>query len=300
MKKQREISKRVRALRGSMSQIEFAAALPVARSRVSEWEAAKRIPSPEHFYRLGSLAPNLDDAIWFWKQAGLDDKQILAAARKIAGELLSEADPLVEQGKVLLVPRFSYKSQGKEEAGPPVPLPAEFISNPKSTICALFDPRESAPRISPAGAFITDTWCRGVRDPRRLENRTLLVGVFPPQTKDRFRIRGFHIGRLRLDEVIATRVRGAISRRQRPLAYEVSLQLLVAPGYSEDLELGRWSHPLFDQFAGFEESTANAEEKASLEIALRETEERGLRELRLHEWVHVVGEVVGDLPLKMK
>jgi transcriptional regulator with XRE-family HTH domain len=286
-----ELARRVKRLRGRkgapgyLSQGQLADRLETAASRVSEWESRKGKPTAAALFRLGNLAANIEDTIWFWTEAGLDPIEVVKAARKIGLDL--------EGSETVPVPRFQYTSETIREAGTLLPLPKKKLPHPEKTICVAFDPTEIAARYAPTGEHVVDTWCRDLRDISLILERILFIGCFPPGKSDRLGLRGFHVGRLRLDELIPTRVHGQIARDQRPLGYEISLQLLVLPGFSESIELGSWSHPSIKQYLGFEETTATPEQKAALDVALDETQEIGLRTLQLYDWVQVLGEVIG-------
>lgn len=174
----RENAKRIKRLREKILQLnqsQFAARIPVAPSRVSEWEAAKRVPSAEHLYRLGSISPNPEDARWFWKQAGLDDNKIVAAYRKITSDRLVEATPLIDRGKIVLVPRYRHTAQGLEYAGAPLLLPAECIPNPGLTICLFADEKTNLNIEVPRGLFILDRSYENAEDLSDLWERVVML-----------------------------------------------------------------------------------------------------------------------------
>lgn len=167
-----------------MQQREFAAELHVSPSRVSEWESGKRPPTSEASYRLGSLAPKIDDAIWFWKQAGLDGEKIRAAAGKMASDSFREIEPLIEKREVVLVPRYQQTAEGREEAGPPVPLATEFIPNPGSTTCFILDNRASGQKHLGNSVAAVDTSVNGANGLQVLWGEIVLVEFRPSAERD--------------------------------------------------------------------------------------------------------------------
>jgi transcriptional regulator with XRE-family HTH domain len=75
MKSEPEIAERIRRLRDSrgMTQVEFAEALGVDQTRVSQWELGSGSPSAAAYIKLGALAAENDiaDAMFFWDNVGL-------------------------------------------------------------------------------------------------------------------------------------------------------------------------------------------------------------------------------------
>lgn len=157
MKGKRQISQRVRKFRKEHypNQKALADALGLGQTVVSAWERGDSVPSSEAWMKIGNLAPYPEN-IEFWKQAGMDVGAMRAAADKMILDRVSGAKRLLDVGAAILVPRYRETMQGREEAGPAVPLPAEFIPNPGSTICLVVD-RKALPVVdSPLAVFILD------------------------------------------------------------------------------------------------------------------------------------------------
>ena len=287
-----EYSTRIEALRGTTKQRDFAAKFPVSPSRVSEWESGKRPPVAEGFYRLGSLADNPDDAIWFWKQAGLDDEKLLAAARKLEADRFREAAPLIEKGDVVLVPRFRETLQGREEAGPPVPLPKEFIPNPASTICFVVDEKATGIADSPKALFILDQSEKDAPNLLPFWGQVVFARYDPDLAiKPRWN-RGISVGRL-------VPINALLRRAGAPgLVVEPKLFLLTDLMAQRSPEIGFWAVP---SFTGLDDAIAkdpNLEQNPLVIAARKGAAERARSELRLDSGWSILGRVLGRLKLE--
>jgi transcriptional regulator with XRE-family HTH domain len=200
-----EYSLRIERLRGALKQHEFAAKLLVSPSRVSEWESGKRPPTAEGFYRLGSIAPATEDALWFWNQAGLDDEKLLAAARKLSRDRTKNSAPLVEKGDVVLVPCLRQTAVGREleNAGDPLPMPVRRFANPFSTFYLTIDRSFHTPNFRDGDTVFVDV---SETDSRYLAPflGEYVLAEFDPTPEDemspfRYGREGLYIARLRLD-----------------------------------------------------------------------------------------------------
>lgn len=76
-----EWAQRVVSLRKELglSQVQFAELLAVTQGTVSRWESGAKLPSAEHFLRMGNSADE-NECLWFWRRAGVDVKRIVAVA----------------------------------------------------------------------------------------------------------------------------------------------------------------------------------------------------------------------------
>ena len=133
------------------SQKAFADALGLGQSVVSAWERGDNVPSSEAWVKIASVAPSPDN-LWFLRQAGLDREIIKAAAKALGESILLRP----KEGETVQIPRFRETEAGREEAGPPIPLPAEFIPNPLSTVCLLVDSKVTGITRSDKALFILD------------------------------------------------------------------------------------------------------------------------------------------------
>jgi transcriptional regulator with XRE-family HTH domain len=281
-----EYSIRIEALRGTLKQREFAAKLPASPSRISEWESGKRPPVAEGFYRLGSLADNPDDAIWFWKQAGLDDEKLLAAARKIAGERAKEGEPLFEKREVVLIPRFRQTAEGREKAGPPVPLAAEFIPNPDSTICVVADAKSTGFVQSPTGLLIVDEAIKGFEDLSESWGKVFILDYMPDGTLEP---KGLYVGRFLPRHTL---------HDPQLLSTLAILDVIRRDHEFQNLVLGRWPEIGTREYEERRAATGISEEDF---VRLRkEQKERGVKEIRLHPGIKVLGQVIGRLSGNVK
>ena len=297
-----EYSIRIERLRGTLKQHEFAAKIPVSPSRISEWESGKRPPVAEGFYRLGSLADNPDDAIWFWRQAGLDDDALLVAARKIAGDRAKEGEPLLEKREVVLVARFRETLKGREEAGPPVPLPAEFIPNPGSTICVVVSQIDFGMAFAPRGLFVVDESVKDADALSALWERVVLldypsaIGLYPG---------GLYVGRLHMGSHGA-RPGSGVPLDTRYLAWHGWLRSLETPAQYQSIHFGEWRHPLFEKYnvrqpnENWRPREVLPSEIEEFKAACSEAEQRAPKEFRLPEGIRILGKVIGRLTGHLK
>jgi DNA-binding XRE family transcriptional regulator len=150
MKKTSKVGKRISRLRIARgeTQVEFAKKLEVSQAIVSSWERDKDRPSPESWFALGSLAPDAERN-WFWQRAGDYLKAVLKATKTIRRECRT---PLRE-GEAIRVPYIRKTAQGREDVEGLVPLPTEFLPDPDSTFCLIFD-EDATTRILPAEGLI--------------------------------------------------------------------------------------------------------------------------------------------------
>jgi transcriptional regulator with XRE-family HTH domain len=294
--KKRENAKRIKRLREQILQLnqgEFAAKIPVARSRVSEWEAAKRAPSAEHLYRLGSIAPAPEDALWFWNQAGLGEQKILAAARKIATN--------AEGKRTILIPRFRYVHQGREEISPPVPLPRAYIPNPRATICVSVDKESGGIADAPQGLFIVDTSVEGTESPLALLRKVIVFSFTPLHERDDTPA-GIYIGRLWMQP-------GAWEQHGKvELVHRWSLSLLTGMDIGKWIELGERRTALPFEVPGASRPGAFnfgtlldlIKDRNEDKVKLKETGERLCSEFRFASGHRVLGQVIGRLSGNVK
>lgn len=133
MGKSSEAASRIKRLRGSETQAEFARGIGVTQPMVSAWEAGRDTPSAEIWIKLGELA-GYPDCYWFYERAGLDRQKLLAATEKTLKEQIKDADSPLLEGQIILVPRVR-SLQSLEPAGLPLPMPAQAVPNALSTRC---------------------------------------------------------------------------------------------------------------------------------------------------------------------
>src|ERR1039458_9851401 len=155
--------------------VQLAAKMGVAESRISEYKAGKRRPTAEGWLALGRLALEfgLPDPFFFWHQARVDRQSLRLMANKIT------EDESHLTGDTIAIPRFRETERGREEAGPPVPLPLEFIPSPATTICLYVDDRSFGVVDAPRGLIILDTCILGAADVRPLQDHVVMVSYEP-------------------------------------------------------------------------------------------------------------------------
>ena len=139
---------------GFAKQSDLAKRLGVSEPTISSWLKGNllRPPSTEAYFRMAMNARTEGLAVSFLERAGLDARTIHGASAKLSKY---RSMPPIE-GDVVRVPRYGQRDEGMQEVGPPVPLPAEFIPNPKATICFVVDQKTRGVVDSPVGTFILD------------------------------------------------------------------------------------------------------------------------------------------------
>jgi len=198
MKKDKEAAKRIRSLRGSLTQVEFAKFLHVAQPMVSAWEAGRELPaSADLWIKFGEIA-GWPDCFWFWQRAGLVPKTLLAAVQKTLNEQGEErAAPLVE-GEVYRIPEFRATPQGREATGNLIPLPARFIPHPEKTICLLLELESAELADCPHGLVLVDTSIEGTRDIRGISEHVIVLR-YAPEGQALLGSKGLYMGRARIE-----------------------------------------------------------------------------------------------------
>jgi transcriptional regulator with XRE-family HTH domain len=284
----------------ALTQAELARALGITEQSVSGWKRGEATPSAEAFYRLGSLATRSEDTIWFWKQAGLDDEKLLAAARKVALETLKDPELFIQEGKVVLIPRYRETDKGREEAGPPVPLPAECIPNAASTICFVVDNQSLGVVDAPRGIFIVDTSIEGTENLRDLQNKVVLLYYKPhlPLSMPE----GVYAGRLFFRSTVWK------FGKTVKLVHDWNLHFLGSALIAEFLDIGSHSTELpFDLPDIWKSGIVPMAEFAALmkgsrkcQQVIEESSERMIDEFRMAQGNRIIGKVIGRLTGHLK
>jgi transcriptional regulator with XRE-family HTH domain len=139
MKKDMEAAKRIRSLRGSLTQARFAELLQVAQPMISAWEAGRELPaSADLWLKFGEFA-GWPECFWFWQRAGLASETLLAAAQKTLNAQIKDGTSGLE-GKVIPIMPFQKDSAQVKE---PLLLPGLLLSNPLSTSYFTIDEKSS-------------------------------------------------------------------------------------------------------------------------------------------------------------
>ena len=85
----RQIGVHIKTLRGKRKQGEFARLVDVTQGAISAWERGdkRRVPSADIYFKLGSMARDPMETIFFWKLAGVNQEAIprRCATSAIAG-----------------------------------------------------------------------------------------------------------------------------------------------------------------------------------------------------------------------
>jgi len=154
----------------------LAYAVSVSPSRISEWRAGGRWPSSDTFWKLGKLA-GFPDCIWFWEQAGMEEKTMLS----VAVEILKRRGAPPAEGEIIRVGCVRMTAQGIEETGDLFPIAAVSVPNPASIVCLIVD-EYAANAMFPVGSrIVLDTSQNGAKDLMPFWERIVLVDVHLPQ-----------------------------------------------------------------------------------------------------------------------
>ncbi len=147
----------------------------VADSRIPEWRRGLRLPSPDTLIKLGRVAleHKLADPFFFWALAGVDTEGLRLMADSVQKRQYELAGPTVP------IPRFRETLSGREEIGPPIPLPTEFIPSPETTICSLISQQSLDVVDAPKGLFIVDTSVERAENLRDLWDRVVMIRFYP-------------------------------------------------------------------------------------------------------------------------
>lgn len=144
MSKPSEAAGRIEGLRNSlgMTQTQFAEALGVSQSRISEWGAGTATPSAEAWIKLAALAAKGDpsEALFFWTQLGTQPEALLSVADMLLKDRVRDSKPLEDEGKVVLIPPFTEGAWKSQQSRPPLRLDATGVSNKASTYYIVAQP----------------------------------------------------------------------------------------------------------------------------------------------------------------
>jgi DNA-binding transcriptional regulator YiaG len=69
----------LRKTRLNLTQRQFAARLGLTITTVSSWETGTQRPSVEHYIKMAGIAPDPEQAIYFWSAAGIDPQRVARA-----------------------------------------------------------------------------------------------------------------------------------------------------------------------------------------------------------------------------
>lgn len=141
------------------TQAKVAKEISASGSRIPEWNAGKRLPSADTLIRLGRVAleHSASDPFYFWALAGIDPQTLKSMASKVVEWEEEVAGPTIP------IRRYRQTLEGREESGPPVSLPSEFVPRPRQTVCldvdgAIGSDVLEAPRGSLSSRFRLPMW----------------------------------------------------------------------------------------------------------------------------------------------
>jgi len=278
VKRLRTLGSRVSKLREALgqTQAEFAKTLEVTQPMVSAWEGARDSPSAGAYLRLAKLASH-PDRLWFLEQAGVDEQLILSAADQLSEERVA----LPSKGEIVRVPRYRFTEQGRQEAGPPVPFDAEFVPNPRITICVLVDERSTAFVDSPRGNILLDRSCEGAEDLHELWEQVVMLYLAPKDIETIGEQEGIYVGRLHLEG------HGSSFGKPESARMKAGLFSLTTPAWALH-NLGYYHEPEAMRGLALDDTQGRL-------LRWPEIRERGRSAFRLPKGTRILGKVVGRL-----
>jgi hypothetical protein len=252
--------------------------------------------------KLAAQAAKSDpsEALFFWVQAGLQSEGLvsivdvlLKKGRPETDVILSTAAKILKEhavqpapGEVIRVPQFRLTSQGWEEAGGQLVVPAEYVVNPRLTRMLLID--ESLGQcVFPAGDILILEKPSG--DPLHalpFWNQMLFANLNPEHPENpgmaRFWSKGLQIGRLRCK----------FHRHAKDLCGIAALGPFIDTGVEDfdiatEIPVGDWDHPLREKLPELNHD--------QIDNFMEETRERAPVEMRLAPGFQIIGRVLGWL-----
>lgn len=256
--------------------VQLAAAIGVSESRIYEYMAGKRQPTPEGWLALGRLALEygLLDPFYFWARAGVDTQALRSMAAKVQKKQYEIA------GATVPVPRFRPTESGMEEAGTPVPLPTEFLPSPATTICISVDKRSPSVGNSPRGLILLDTSVEGDRWRDDLSGKVVMLD-YRPRDIGPWPL-GLYMGRI-------------MRRPGAQLPRAIWIDIIVETLSDSSLESPHVWMPVGVYVESAEALAAVSGDKEKSEAIVKEFQKRAASKLRLSEGVRILGKVIGRL-----
>jgi len=184
--------KDLRISRG-LTQTEFADLLRVTQSMISEWEGDKTGPSPEAFIRLGNLAPYPDN-MWFWEQAGIDQRKLVDIAIEITKDAVREL--IAPDVDFIVVKPFR---EAAEDSKREFVLPRGLVPNPLSTRFLIADEKSAGSVLAAGDIIVLGVPQTEIGDLALFDNGIILAEFGPrSETGNPDWPEGLSLGRLRI------------------------------------------------------------------------------------------------------
>ncbi len=271
------------------TQAKVAKEISASGSRIPEWNAGKRLPSADTLIRLGRVAleHSASDPFYFWALAGIDPQTLKSMASKVVEWEEEVAGPTIP------IRRYRQTLEGREESGPPVSLPSEFVPRPRQTVCLDVDGAIGSDVLeAPRGLFIVEISTTDVDRPKTFWNRVMVVHYAPPEgTSLGTDPHGIYIGRLGLEGP-------SLSSGRQHFGFGAVLSMLTMQNLwpSSGGRIVEYAHTLY--LGNHFEPAATATARPGGEAADRAEEEavkRALSDFRLAKGIHIVGKVIGRL-----
>ena len=299
---------------GMRNQAEFAKALGIPQTTVSAWKK-QNTPSAEAFFRLGALAPEAPDSLFFWEKAGLTRQSILSAADKI----LEGRKVRTKEEELIQIESFA----GDRE--PRVVLPKSQLANPGSTCFLVVDDEYSGYLLDAGDIIILERNLGDKGKPAPFFDQTVLATLLPSLGGElsAFWPQGLIVGKLRLRSLRRSRegkeernaaIRAAVAQVGRPnmRSWVRNMDLIISSIREgiEGAEVNSWTaelEPLNYQPAGPllvgyhnipEDSKDQINERAERKdrkvqgSAKGEIRVRARNEMRLMEGASILGRII--------
>jgi transcriptional regulator with XRE-family HTH domain len=275
MPKKSEMAKRIGGLQGGRNQVDFAAALGVPQSRVSEWLAGKR-PTAEMCVKLAKFSRELarySDHLWFLEQAGVTEDDILSASRQITGE--RSAPP--KEGEVYRLPQYRVTETGIEPDGSLITFDRGLLESESNTICLRVDGDSFSAINVPLGIHLLD---RSMSGTRRLGPCIGQFALFRymPASEHMYEL-GLHFGRVGVKWESETRISAFLRPEQGP----------------DPIPLFLGSYDARKEMKGFAPAS-----EAERQIHMGEIQDRVGADFPLLDGFSIVGKRIGSLLLPAK
>lgn len=152
-----EAGRRIKKLRGSFTQAEFAEMFGGTQPMVAAFEAGRKLPSSADLWIKFAELAGYPDCYWFYERAGLSQQKSLAAAERMLRDLILELNSPLIQDHIVLIPRVRKTSDKLVPTGTPVPVAAENIQNPLSTYYLVIDENSAGPMVPSGCSIVLDT-----------------------------------------------------------------------------------------------------------------------------------------------
>jgi len=289
VKKDSALAKNVERLRKALQKNHegFADALGMSRATISAWLRgdSRRPPSAEALFKLGSLCPNADDAIWFWERAGLNAQAILDASAKIRFEVNRAAS----SSKVVGISSLGPTSTPGEPTLPPLTVPAALVPNSRVVRYLILGERHHGGIFSAGDVVLLDISERNSRNLAPFWDEFVLVEFAPSEERKSldfpFIHEGFFIGRIEFGQLI-----GGVAIPKGSIPWVAQLAIFGDPLGVGPPWVGTWTDSL--SLTEWERVSFPAAGDAVSQRILEKSRKRAMKIMEFREECRPVGRVI--------